>query len=62
MKNEKPETLIAVTKPTTTHHLNADQKKALDVQADAEHTTGPERERLTIKFAKLGGAAKPAAD
>ena len=63
MNNEKPATRIEATKPAATHHLDADQKKALDVQADAEHTDGPERERLTRKITKLGGGStKPDAD
>ncbi len=62
MKNEKPATRTEATEPAATNHLDAGQKKALDVQADAEHTDGPERERLTRKITKLGNPTKPTAD
>ena len=62
MKNEKPATRTEASKSAATRHLDAGQKKALDVQAGAEHTDGPEHERLTRKITKLGDSAKTAAN
>ena len=60
MSEKKPQSRTKAAAPAATRHLDEDQGKALDVQADAEHTVGEERERLTRKIEKLGGgAAKP---
>ena len=57
--SNKPLTRTGATKPAETSHLREKQKRALDVQADAEHTDGPEREKLTRKMTELGGGRKP---
>ena len=58
MSQSKPETRTEATAPAVTRHLNGDQKKALDLQADAEHTDGSDREKLTRKITKLGREKK----
>ena len=62
MTEDQPETRTGATQPAATKHLTERQKKALDVQADAEHTDGAERERLTRKIEKLGATGKPGKD
>jgi len=47
MSTEKPKTRTEASKPEETKHLSAAQKRALDSQAETEHTDGKERERLT---------------
>lgn len=59
---QKPKTRIGAAAPAETAHLDGNQKRALDLQADAEHTDGREREKLTRKIEELGGAAQPDAD
>lgn len=54
MSENKPETRTEAAAPKATEHLDKGQKRALDVQADAEHTDGREREKLTRKMEKLG--------
>jgi hypothetical protein len=44
--------------PAATRHLNDDQKKSLDLSAEAEHTDGPQREKMTRAIEKLGRSAK----
>lgn len=56
--NDKPKTRVEASAPRATEHLTESQKKALDLQADAEHTDGREREALTRQIEKLGGSAK----
>jgi len=58
MTNDKQTTRTGAAKPNETQHLSESQKQALDVQADAEHTDGSERERLTQKMKQLGGKKK----
>jgi hypothetical protein len=45
----KPKTRTEASKPEETKHLSAAQKRALDSQAEAEHTDGKERKKLTRK-------------
>jgi hypothetical protein len=54
MTNDKQTSRIGAAKPIETRHLSESQKQALDVQADAEHTDGGEREKLTQKMKQLG--------
>ena len=54
MAKDKIETRTEATKPAATKHLSNDQKLALDLQADAEHTDGQTREDQTRKIGKLG--------
>jgi hypothetical protein len=56
--NHKPKTRAEASAPRATDHLIEPQKKALDLQADAEHTDGREREKLTRQIEKLGASAK----
>jgi hypothetical protein len=62
MIKNKPKTRSEAAAPAATQHLHEGQKKALDVQADAEHTDGPEREKLTRQVEKLAGAPKRIVD
>jgi hypothetical protein len=62
MTERQPKTRTEANKPAATRHLDAEQKEALDVTADAEHTDGKQREELTRKIEKLGGGRKPTAD
>jgi hypothetical protein len=50
----KPKTRTEATAPGATKHLDLSQKRALDLHADAEHTDGTTREKLTHKIEKLG--------
>ena len=54
MKKRQETTRIGTAKPRETQHLTDSQKQALDLQADAEHTDGNEREALTRKIKKFG--------
>lgn len=54
MKKPKPTTRSEASAPEATKHLDEGQKQALDHQADAEHTDGPEREKLTEKIKQEG--------
>jgi hypothetical protein len=56
MTKDKPETRTAATKPAATRHLNENQKEALDLPAEVEHSDGPQREKLTRKIEQLGSA------
>lgn len=56
MNENKPETRTEAAKPAETEHMDDGQKEALDVQADAEHTDGQEREDLTEKMDRLGNS------
>jgi hypothetical protein len=47
MKTRKPKTRTEADKPRETRHLSEAQKRTLDTQAEAEHTGGREREKLT---------------
>ena len=55
---KRPETLTEADAPAATRHLGAGQKEALDLHAEAEHTDGRRREKLTRQITKLGGGAK----
>lgn len=57
MSEEKPTTRTEASQPDATKHLDADQKQALDLHADAEHIDGKPREKLTRKIEKLGSAS-----
>jgi hypothetical protein len=59
MTGRQPKTRTEATEPDATRHLDPNQKKALDLHADAAHTDGPQREKLTRKIEKLGGAPSP---
>lgn len=56
-KRSRPKTRTEASAPAATEHLQETQKEALDLHADAEHVDGRQREKLTQKFTKLGGAA-----
>lgn len=55
MKKPKPTSRTEASAPDATKHLREGQKQALDDQAEAEHTDGPEREKLTEKMKKAAG-------
>ena len=59
MKKNNPETRTEAAAPEATKHLNENQKRSLDLQADAEHAGGLEREKLTRKIEELGRSVKP---
>jgi hypothetical protein len=50
MSTQKPKTRTEAAKPAQTKHLTEADKQALDIQADAEHTDGKQREKLTRKM------------
>lgn len=52
MSTQKPKTRTEAAKPAQTRHLTEADKRALDREAEAEHTDGRERERLTRKMAE----------
>lgn len=54
MKTRKPRTRIEATKPEATRHLSEDDKRRLDIEADAQHTDGKHREKLTRKMSERG--------
>jgi hypothetical protein len=56
MTENKPKTRTEATKPDATQHLNEDQKQAMDLHAETEHTDGRRREKLIRKIGKLGEA------
>jgi hypothetical protein len=55
VKQRKPTTRIEASAPRATRHLTSGQKRALDLQAEAEHTDGPKREKLTRKIKRAAG-------
>jgi hypothetical protein len=57
-KNPKNSTRTGANSPAATRHLSEGQKEALDLIADAEHTVGPGRTKLTRKIEKLGSRTK----
>lgn len=59
MSNTKPKTRTEASAPEATSHLSENQKRSLDLQADAEHAGGPEREKLTRRIEELGEPVKP---
>lgn len=61
MSTDKPKTRTEAAAPVETQHLTEKQKQALDLEAEAEHSDGPERAKLTRDAAKLGDQP-PAAD
>ena len=61
MKSEKPKTRTEAAAPAATEHLKENQKKALDVLAEAEHATGAKREKLTRQIERLGDSKKSVA-
>jgi len=58
MKTKKPATRIEASEPRATEHLSRQQKQALDIAADAEHTDGTEREKQTRDMTRLGSTHK----
>ena len=56
MIENKPTTRTEATEPAATQHLDKGQKQALDLHAEAEHTDGERREKLTRKIKKLAGS------
>lgn len=50
MSTQKPKTRTEATKPTETKHLTDADKRALDIEAEAEHADGKQREKLTRKM------------
>lgn len=50
MSTQKPKTRTEATKPSETGHLTDADKRALDIEADAVHTDGKQREKLTRKM------------
>ena len=61
MNNNNPKTRTEASAPEATKHLDENQKRSLDLQADAEHAGGQEREKLTRKMEELGSSVKPPA-
>lgn len=59
MNKNIPKTRTEASAPEATKHLNENQKMSLDLQADAEHAGGLEREKLTRKIEELGSPVKP---
>lgn len=53
-KNKVPVTRTEADAPNAMAHLTPSQVEALEISDEAEHSTGPQRERLTKKAAKLG--------
>jgi hypothetical protein len=47
VKAPKPKTRSEAAAPRATQHLTPGQKRALDLQAEAEHAEGSRREKLT---------------
>lgn len=54
MKDKPQTSRTGAAKPCETEHLTESQKHALDIQAEAEHTDGTEREVQTRKMQRLG--------
>lgn len=52
MNSTKPKTRTEANKPEETKHLSPGQKRALDVQSEAERTDGKDREKLTHKMTR----------
>ncbi len=50
MSTQKPKTRTEAAKPSQTKHLTEADKRALDIEADAEHTDGKQREKMTRKM------------
>jgi len=50
MNTRKPKTRSGATKPESTRHLSEADKRKLDIEADAQHTDGAQREKLTRKM------------
>ncbi len=50
MKTPKPKHRTEASKPEETQHLTEAQKRALDLQDEAEHADGKRREDLTQKI------------
>jgi hypothetical protein len=55
VKTSKPKTRTEAAAPNATRHLTPGQKRALDLQAEAEHTDGPKREKLTRAMKRAAG-------
>jgi hypothetical protein len=58
MTKAKPKTRTGAAAPVATDHLQENQKKALDLLADAEHDTGTKREKKTRQIQRLGNSGK----
>jgi hypothetical protein len=50
MSSQKPKSRMEANKPSEVKHLTAEQKRALDLQGEAEHVDGKDREKLTRKM------------
>lgn len=59
MNTSKPKTRTEAAAPQETQHLSDEELRALDLNADAEHTDGRKREQLTRKIQKQAGAEQP---
>jgi len=53
-KLKSPKTRSASAAPAATRHLSADQQRAMELGAEAEHATGQRRESLTRAAKRLG--------
>ncbi len=54
MKEKRPQTRTEANAPEAVDHLSPEAQRALEESGEAEHETGPERERLTDDAKKLG--------
>jgi hypothetical protein len=54
MKTTKPKSRTGASKPKETRHLSEAEKQSLDIQGEAEHADGKERERLTRRMSRNG--------
>lgn len=55
----KPRTRTEASAPQATKHLSSGEKQSLDLQADAEHTDGQEREELTRELKTSAESDRP---
>lgn len=53
MKRPKPQTRTAAVAPRDAAHLSAAQQTALEIGQEAEHTTGPCKEKLIRRATRL---------
>lgn len=52
MNSRKPKTRSEAAKPESTAHLSEGDKRKLDIEADAQHADGKQRERLTRRMSE----------
>jgi hypothetical protein len=52
MNTPKPKTRIEAAKPESTKHLSDADKRKLDIEAEAQHADGKQREKLTRKMSE----------